>query len=486
MKNIFTLYTTVLALLLSMLCMPLSVQAQDDVDIEGYANIYVRVEAVPQGGGQVFPSYQEANMKLWRDAWDFKQPVPVGSIMGFPVSMLYLYANAATADGYIFGGWYADNGDGVFNIEDDQLLSEDAEYVSLATLPEDTEIYPTQAAARNGSYPSEPSDLIFAYFTRGARVSLSYMQDDIYATHANCGTVWISNKANEPGDAVTIRAIPNDGFHFEYWQDADFMGNVISRDNPYTFTVQGGEHFYAYFVADDAPVFNLPEEGGFAVANIGAPWVLTDEAMKNGAHVLVMEAEDLVRTADGKIYLDMTNEEAQIDVAQLGDKPTLIYGKGQVSFAYKLGYGMGRLENDLVKWSGSRGVSLTGDVIYVYVFIPELGAFVQYGTTDEYHPDHVDKVFVPAGLAYFSMSAFDLTDDYGNIPTVIGLSPETYDKGVAGYDDAMAHLAAVEGVRTDSTTLRGQKVFTLSGVQVQSVPEQGLVIVGGKKSLLKK
>lgn len=475
------------ALLLTaiMLTHPLTSTAQDDIEISGYANLYVQVKATPQGGGQVFPFYQESTVKAWRDAWDFRQPVAVGTILGTPFTMLYLYAKPNEAEGYAFGGWFLDDGDGLFDMDKDQLLSEEAEYVSLTTLSDDITVFESQAAAKAGTFPDAPTDVIFAYFTRGAQVSLSYYQDGNDDLHANCGTVWISKVANEPGDQVTVRAIPNDGYHFAYWQDASQMGNIVSRDNPYTFTVQGGEHLYAYFMADDAPVFHLPDEGGFTVASVGASWVLSEESERQGALVLVMEADDLRRTADGKVYLDMTAEDAHINVTQHRTIPSIIYGKGDVRFAYRIPYGIARQRDPLVRWSGSQGVSVTGDVVYVYVFIPELGAFIQYGTTDSFSPNYSETVSVPAGMAYFSMSAYDLTDDYGNIPAVIGLSPETCDKGLAGYQDALDQLAAIEGVTVGHSTLQGLKVHTLSGIEVKTMPEKGVVIVGGKKVVVR-
>ena len=437
MKPTFTSIVATLILTVASLVSPISMQAQDELEIQGYANVNITVKAAPEAGGRVFPFNQEATVKVWRTEWNFKQPVAVGSMFGSSFTLLFLYANPATADGYIFGGWFFDDGDGVFDAEKDELLSEEAEYMMMASLSDDATIYSTQAEAKNGTFPAQPTDLIFAYFTRGARVSMSVNQDDDMEIHAACGSVWISKPVNEPGDQVTVRAIANDGFQFEYWQDASSMGNVVSRENPYTFTVQGGEHLYAYFTATDAPYFDLPEEGGFAVADIGQPWVLTDESMKAGAHVLVMESEDLTRSADGKIYLDMAKEDAHIDVAQTRGRPSLIYGKGRVRFAYKLGYGIARKSDPLVKWSGDKGVSVTGDVVYVYVFVPWLGAFVQFGTTDDFSPVYSETVAVPAKMVYFAMSAFDLTDDEGNIPLVIGLSPETYDRGLSGRDAAL-------------------------------------------------
>ena len=484
MKKFFTQTFATLLLTTLALSTTQQVQAQDDVDVVGYANLFIKVKAVPQGGGQVFPFYQESNIKVWRDEWNSKQPVPVGSMMDTYFTMLYLYAKPSLDAGYTFAGWYLDDGDGEFDMDKDQLLSDKEEYLNLMTIDDEASVYATQAEARAGAFPSEPTDVVFAYFSRGARVALSYYQDDYLDLHANCGTVWISKKVNEPGDEVTVRAIANDGYHFEYWQDASEMGNIISRENPYTFTVKGGECLYAYFTADDSPVFNLPEEGGFVVANLNQPWVPTDESLKNGAMVLVLEGEDMKRTADGKVYLDMSSEDAQINVTQWQNAPSIIYGKGEVRFAYKLKYGVARSNNALVRWSGNKGASLSGDVIYVYVFIPELGAFIQYGTTDEFNVNATPTVQVPASVAYFSMSAFDLTDAQGNIPTVIGLSPETYDQGIAGRDNALEQLASISGAQLNATSLQGQKAYTLSGVEVKLTGQKGVFIVNGKKVVL--
>lgn len=483
MKKTFTLNFAALLLSVIALLIPQQTIAQEDDGLVGYANVFIRVKAVPEGGGKVFPFYQEATTKVWRDQWDFSQPVPVGSMFDTYFTMIYLYANPATTDGYIFAGWFLDDGDGVFDAEKDEFLSESLEYLSFADIdPDETPVYETQSAARSGEKPTEATDLIFAYFTKGARVNVAYYQDSEYDFHGNCGSVWISKTVNEPGDQVIVRALPNDGYHFAYWANKSQLGDPVSTENPYTFTVQGGEQLYAYFMADDAPTFDLPEEGGFAVASFYDEWVLSDESLKNGAAVLFLEAEDLTRTADGKVYLDMTNEGAADRYSQWRYAPTLIYGKGKVTFAYKIGIGFG---SQLLQWSGDNGVSVGGDVIYVYVFVPELGAFIQYGTTDDYNVNATETVKVPAKMIYFSMSAYDLTDNYGNIPTVIGLSPETYDKGMAGYNDALNQLAAIEGVKMGETTLRGQKVYTLSGVEVKTTSEKGVFIVNGKKMILK-
>ena len=122
------------------LVLPQQASAQDDVEMTGYANIYVRVKAAPQGGGQVFPFYQESTVKAWRDSWDFKQPVAVGSILNSPFTILYLYAKPNEAEGYAFGGWYLDDGDGVFDMDKDELMGETPEYISMAALDDDVTI----------------------------------------------------------------------------------------------------------------------------------------------------------------------------------------------------------------------------------------------------------------------------------------------------------------------------------------------------------
>ena len=479
MKKHLTFSFAALLLTAVALFTPRQASAQDE-SILGYTNLHFLVKAVPQDAGRVFPSVQQSGISVWRSEWDWKQSAPVSSMFGINFAAFFLNAKAMD-DNYIFAGWYVDDGDGVFDIEKDEHVSDQTEYYCTVMLDDDAVVYDTQAAARNGAFPESPTQTFFALFTNGASVGMSYYQDES-EPHANCGTVWISKTVNEPGDEVTIRAIPNEGYHFAYWQDANYLGNIVSTDNPYTFKVKGGERFYAYFMADNAPVFDLPEEGGFVVANVNATWCLSDESIKNGAAIVYVEEEDLTRTDDGKIYLDMSKDEAKNLYTPWREQPMLLYGKGRVTFSYKLTFGFS--VGQLMKWSG-KGTTVSNEMTYVYVFIPELGAFVQYGTTDEFNPTATAAVNIPANLCYFSMSAFDLTDDNGNIPTVIGLSPETFDKALAGYMEALDKLASIGNVKLRQTSLLGHKVYTLSGVEVKTTPEKGVYIVNGKKVVMK-
>ena len=479
MKKTITLSALLLALLT---LVPAKGKAQE-MTLKGYSNIWITVKAAPQGGGKVAVAATENALKLWRDATDFKQAVSVAEFMGYPMTIYFLFARPA--DGYSFGGWYYDDGDGEFDIDKDELASDEPEFLDMILLDEATPVYGTQAEAKQGTQPTVSERTVFAYFTRGAVVGMAYHQDE---EHANCGSFFIDKVVNEPGDEVTLRAIPNDGFEFAYWKDAAFLGNEVSRDNPYTFTVKGGERLYAYFKAVDAPAVQLPEEGGFKVLSLSQPWVLSDEALKAGAHVVVLEKEDLKRTADGKTYLDMANEEAFIDVSQINGLPTLVYGKGKVDFANKLTYGMARksVSEALVRYSGDKGATVKGEVTYVYVFSEELGAFIEIGNTDTMvNPDAPTSISVPAGLAYIAIPAFDLTDEEGNIPQVIGLSPETYDRGVEGRDRVLDVLTALPGVKAGTRTIGGQKIYTLSGVEVRQTGKPGVYIVGGRKIVVK-
>ena len=474
---------TILSALLLSASLPQQVQAQEFTSV-GFTNIWLDVKAAPQGGGRVFVNTQDSSIKVWRDAWAFKQPIEVTEYAGTYIIGLYLYAQATSADGYTFAGWYKDDGDGVFDIEKDEFISVTEEYTLMTTLDDDIKLYETSAAAKNGQQPTKSDGTIFAYFSRGANVNVAYYQDDA-PMHANCGSVFTSKAVNEPGDELTIRAIANDGFQFEYWADALQLGNPVSRENPYTFTVKGGEQLYAYFTAIDAPQYDFPAEGGFKTIYVDDTWVLTDESQKAGAIACVMEAEDLMRTADGKVYLDASKDDSHYEVTQWRGKPTILYGKGNVRFAFKMQYGFARSSNPLVKWSGDKGVTITDDFTYVYAFIDELGAFIEIGNTDTFLNPGATSVQVPAGLAYLTFPAFDLTDDQGNIPSVIGLSPETYDSGVAGRDQALDVLTAIPGVHSDVHTVQGQKIYTLSGVRVEQTDKKGVYIVNGKKVFIK-
>ena len=234
-KNLLTTLTALMALLA-----PATISAQENGEITGYVNAWIDIRVAPEGAGQVAYALTPTALKTWGGSKSYNAPLTTFSLMGSDIIALQLYARPVADNGYSFAGWYLDNGDGVLNIEEDEFLDDNDEYYFMSALPDDVTLYDTQAAALNGVKPSQVQDVIFAYFTNGAVCGVSYYQDDEYTFHGNCGNVWSSKPANVPGDEVTVRALPNDGFHFEYWSDAFFRGEPVSRENPYTFTVKGG------------------------------------------------------------------------------------------------------------------------------------------------------------------------------------------------------------------------------------------------------
>ncbi len=458
------------------------VMAQDEIDFTGYANVWYTLKVVNDNGGKICATASQSGLKTWTSTKkEWSQTVETGQLMGVDVFLFYLFAQVDTSNGYIFGGWYSDDGDGKFDITKDELLSGDVEYLMIVPLSEGTPVYDTQAQAKSGAKPQSTMGTIFALFTRGASIGLSYHQDE---TWANCGSVFVDKPVNEPGDVVTARALPNDGFTFQYWKSGYEPGDgeVISYDNPYTFTVQGGEKVYAYFTDNEAPSFEMPAEGGYRVELLEKTWTLSDESIKDGACILNLEAEDLV-LSNGKAYLQPPGydvENVWSVVSHDRYAPTLLYGKGAISFAFNFGYGFGRKQSSetLIKWSGSQGTEVKGNgtPVYVYVFSNNLGAFVQYGNTDTMvNPNAPSSVKVPANYAYFSMLAYDLADSSGNIPMAIGLSPESYDYAIAG----------ISPTQLSPVNVKGTKMYSLSGVEVKTTSQKGVFIVNGKKIVIK-
>lgn len=472
-----TNFTSVLISTLLTLVITQPATAQEETDITGYANIWVTLQAVPGEGGRVCATTSATGLKTWKEKVDFQQTIPVGSL--FETNFIIYYVFARPADGYTFAGWYEDtDGNGIFDIDTDQFLSDKTEYMMMSLLDEEATLYATQAEAKNGTKPTAPQQAVFANFTRGATIGISYYQGEDLA---NCGSVFCDKPVNEPGDVITVRALPTDGFQFEYWESESLLGNIISRENPYTFTVQGGEHLYAYFTAINGPQVELPEEGGFRVIFLNAPWVMTEETMRAGTHIIVLSLDDLTHTDDGKVYLDMSKEDTMIDVGQQNGCPTIVYGRGTARFAYKMLYGIARDMDPLVKWSGNKGATVKGENLYVYTFHEDAGAFVTIGNTDQIlNPDAPTQVNVPANQAYITVSAFDLVDAQGIISPIIGLSPETFDQAMAGIEETRP-----------SAMLSPSAVYDLQGRRITHVKSangqlpKGLYIIDRRKVFIK-
>lgn len=454
---------------------------------ETWVQTWVRLVAVGDGCRVAATQIDGTGTPVYRETLDWKTQLPV-----MYSAAAFLAAHARAAEGYAFVGWYIDDGDGVFDAEKDEYAGgyKDDGTLLAIDIQNFGDEYDTRDEAKRAEVPTAPQAIIFAYFSNGVNVGISEKQGHEEEWYPNAGAVDISKYPNSPGDEVTVEAFPADGYEFAYWRTryytGDIKGEVVSFDNPYTFTVTAGETLYAVFRDLEAPSFDFPEEGGWKAVNLNDNWVLDDVS---DCTIFIFNPEDIVR-ADGRTLLNTDDEEAQYRFAQWKDLPTLMYGRGHVSFLFRWPYGYSR-QNPIVMWSGTAGTSVTGSATddvphYVYVFKEDVEAFILWGHTDFiWHPDEAKtNIQVPANTAYINMLASDLTDDEGNIPSVIALSPES-------YDYALEHLTElVTGV--EALPVRGEAsvgdtpIYTLGGLNVRATNQPGIYIVNGKKVAVRK
>ncbi|MBQ9645538.1 MAG: hypothetical protein IJV24_04145 [Prevotella sp.] len=479
MKKSFTLF---MLMLLTVFLAPTAVDAQD-ITLEGYTNVYIRVQAAIEGSGRVSVTPPSGGLETYKETVDFQKTLPVA------MSSVSFNVKCRANSGYTYGGLYVDDGDGVFDITKDELIStSDAALVLLPLstlgLGDDYQLYATETEAQMGEKPTEAQVIIFANFSNGVTIAVDRYQEQ-------CGTVEISKPVNAAGDVVTIKAIPAEGYQFEYWKTgygsqwgAPVRDTSVSSEAEWTFTVQGGERYYAYFSAIDAPVLEFPEEGGWIAASFTANWLMHEQS-EGISYCLTMD--DIVTNDAMQTYLDIDNDDAKYDNIHrfinaergYGNRASLVYGKGKVRFTHYIpGLGFDRVGN-ILEWSGTKPYTVNDRDntlgYHVYVFRPDLEAFVRIGTTDSYEEVYTTSVTVPANTCYLCMEGFDLADPItGYIPEVIGLSPEAFDKAVAG----------VETVQT-SPVIGRQTVFDLMGRKMGGTPAKGLYIREGKKFVIK-
>ena len=475
---------------LAMLATPLTASAQEG-EIQGYVNIFVRAQVAVEGVGQIWLTPDGKGLQTWRTTFDLKRTMPVG------YGSVFFFANARDQSGtYAFAGWYLDDGDGVFDADKDELISTDEKEAIIAFGAEELTgsetLYETEAEAKAAPEPTEPQALIFALYTKGAQALLAYRMD-------NFGEISIDKKANNPGDVVTVTATPIDGYQFEYWK-TDFESTIgkaekgiVSYDNPYTFTVEGGEKLYAYFSAIDAPVIQFPSSGGWKVVDFTQDWVLHEQS---DARCYVFTLDDL-KNEGGNIYFDYDPEVGfDDDVEYIFDNvqrrlssrdqgtATLMYGRGTVRMGFVDLYGHTR-KNPIVMYNASKPLVVKdpdgADCLHFYRFVENMEGFFEFATTDYMaDPDAPTEVTIPPYTAYMKLSAYELTDpglglDIGyDIPTIIALS----DKAFGPF---IEHATDISKVKISERNLGGMKVYTLSGMKVRATNEPGIFIVNGKK-----
>lgn len=466
--------------------------AQEMGEVQGYANVFIRVQVVSPSASdnqQVWISANNSGLQTWKTTVDFKATLPV-----YMESVFFFGTARDKSNTYEFGGWYVDDGDGVFDIEKDLFFSDTKEaaylYFPVEELTGSSEYYETETDAKNATdKPTEPQALIWAYFSNSASV---YHDSELFMPIM--GEVTIDKRVNVPGDEVTITATPYPGYQFEYWKSekGSTLGSddkhIVSYDNPYTFTVQGSEKLYAYFSQIDAPVINFPAEGGWKAFAADKVWWIHEQS---DGMAYTFSLENLEKQADG-IFVNLDGAE-EFNTQRFSENfvgrtanATLMYGRGPVRFAYSTLDGKS-IAGYLLYWSGSKGYTIQDkDHAYnyhVYRFYDNMEGFFEIGSTDEFaYDDPSDvpsSVSVPAECAFLKLSPYDLSDlglinDDGSIPSIIALSEKAFEPFVE-------NPTGIEKPVVREHNLGGMKVYTLSGMQVRATNQPGIFIVNGKK-----
>lgn len=482
--------------------LPSTIKAQTDIgETAGYVNVFIRLHVPTAGSGRVSATLVSGGLDSYKETVDFKQTLPVISM----VDMVMFTAKSRPTAGYTFVGWYVDNGDGQFDLSTDEFESSQTEAMLSVPLSllglGDADVYATEAEAKAGTKPTEPQLVIYGHFTNGATAEADYKMG-MGPYDFKMGTVEMSKPVNSPGDELTIKAIPNEGFRFEYWKTGygsqwgeDNPNTVVSYDQEYTFTVQGGEHYYAYFSAVNAPEIDLPEEGGWYVGAFNGCWMLHElsqarvfvPSFRDTYSVENQILNDLVVDDQQRAWLDQGDTYAWFDNTLNNRNPneanttaTLIYGKGKVRFTHNssswLSYDR---DGNILRWSGSKGTTISDanhiNNYHVYAFRPELEAFIKIGTTDEWADVYTSSVTVPANTCFICVDALSIADpDTDYIPEVIGLSPESFDAAVTGISQQ----------QVKSISISGYRFYTLDGKQAKTGHRKGMYVKNGKKVII--
>ena len=423
-----------------------------------YVNTWIKVKPVPENKGRVSAAFMAtSNPPQTVKEYDAKGTVPItyGTIV-----MMYIYTRAAA--GYTVGGVYIDDGDGVFDITKDELfdgsITPPILYAFSVDEIDEKYLFDDDLQASMGAQPTAPQQTLFVYFTDGvvAEPLHEIMRED-------GGTVKVSSP-NAKGETVSLTAIPDEGFAFDAWTDAD--SNVVSRENPFTFVSQGGEHYYANFCDQSAPVIDFPAQGGWKVLPFDRYYWLPSYSDLNDAYVVQVSAEDITQNEAGQFYMKGLEEDGygrwgvgcRIEYLRpTMSHPTIMWGKGQVRFAKKsldalVGY------NDIL-WSTTGSAQnprpivkddSAGEGYYAYVFNEKAGAFILYGHTDRFaDPSAPTSVTLPMDVAYLWLPVRTFVKGSEvNIPKVIGLTPEAYELGMKIYngEDIEEPLITVEDI----------------------------------------
>ena len=195
---------------------------------------YHIIDVKPSGAGKVYSTTKTENGENTNFNSCVDPPYTQNWHTGNSTNTLYLLAKAN--DGYVFSHWEDQDGNTVTSSNPGQVSAH---------------------CAQNNS-ESGPGDYNGTYYA----VFVPTQAVEVYTENANFGTVSISDSQNEIGQTITLTAHEYLFQHaFVGWRK-EANGQIVSNENPYTFTIteQNQGKYYAVF-RDDYNFYRIKNYG---------------------------------------------------------------------------------------------------------------------------------------------------------------------------------------------------------------------------------
>ena len=214
----------------------------------GYEIIWVRATAYPTGAGTVYTNWSNKDNtgelpieKEFAAVSEFKHAT------NGAISTAYIWSQLED-NSYQLAGYARDtNGNGSFDNDtntDKQVKVDFDGYFKGVPYPETydqgSSSVQKEEAEEALNEKTEPSDLVFAVFTKGAVAKMKAGQEDF-------GHIWNSHLSSVAGDKVQFLAYSDTKeqayYKFDHWENA--AGENIGNDRLLTVTVTGMDVYYA-------------------------------------------------------------------------------------------------------------------------------------------------------------------------------------------------------------------------------------------------
>ena len=233
---------------------------------------YHIIDVKPSGAGKVYSTSKTENGANTNFNACVDPPYTQNWHTGNSTNTLYLLAKAN--DGYVFSHWEDQDGTLVASSNPGQVSAH---------------------CAQNNS-DSGPGDYNGTYYA----VFVPTQAVEVYTENADFGTASISNSQNEIGQTITLTAHENLFQHaFVGWRK-ESNGQIVSNDNPYTFTIteQTRGKYYAVF-RDDYSFYRIKnyETGRYMVAtnDQGGITNLSSFSLISGIDNVIYDAGSIVQ-----------------------------------------------------------------------------------------------------------------------------------------------------------------------------------------------